>query len=177
MTTALLASTANAAALQAAAVPAWVWATLLMTGFVALSVATMVLARVALRQPAVTPSEPPEDEARRALDDIAAAGLVDRAAPAYYAALAGALRRYLARRFALPAGTMPVPEIERRLLARGEDEAWARRAAGLLERAEAAQSADEAPSRERAQADLTEAYEIVSAITPDVERETGGAEG
>lgn len=39
-----------ASAFVAAATPAWVWATLIMTGFVALSVATMALTRIAVKK-------------------------------------------------------------------------------------------------------------------------------
>jgi hypothetical protein len=45
------------------AVPAWVWATLLMAGFVALSVITIALVRIAVRQ---RPSR--EDKQRDPID-------------------------------------------------------------------------------------------------------------
>ena len=57
-----------ASPLIAAATPAWVWATLLMTGFVALSIATMALTRIAVKKhpedddragPAARPPRPP----------------------------------------------------------------------------------------------------------------------
>jgi len=150
-----------------ASTPSWVWAALTMAGFAGLSGATMALARLPLseRPPRLVtpPGETPEVAARRELDALAGEGLIERGdLKAYYQRLGACLRRYLAARFDLPATAMTPGELARRL---EEIEAgrWpARLAANLLEQCEAVQFAQYQPARERAEADLATAGEVIT---------------
>jgi hypothetical protein len=159
--------------------PAWVWATLVMAGFVALSAATMALARVAVRQapPAepAAPDEPPEALARRELDAIGAASLLEHGdLKQHYERIATALRRFLSSSFGIPAGALTAQEIELRLEAAGADRMAARLAMNLLAQAEAVLFANYDPARERAKADLAAAYQVVALVA---ETPTSPAQG
>ncbi len=69
---------ADVGALLAACPPAWVWATLLMAGFAALTVFTMLLARIpTLRRPPFNTNE--EDGDAELIEDNAGATDVDDA--------------------------------------------------------------------------------------------------
>ncbi len=145
--------------------PTWVWAALAMAGFVGLTVITMALARVPVTfspPPIPTRPAPPGDSVRKELDAIATAGLLAGGAlKEYYARIATCLRRYLAARFGAPAVAMTPQELEERLVEQGADPWPVRLAANLLRQAEAVQFAQYEPARERAEADLAAAYEIV----------------
>jgi hypothetical protein len=152
-----------------AGAPAWVWAVLVMTGFVALSAATMALARVAVRRappaPPVTPEEPPEAAARAELDAIAADGPTDAGdVKEHYQRISGCLRRFLSASLDLPAGALTAAELEGRLEAAGTDRLAARLAINLLAQCEAVLFAGYEPARERAEADLAAAYQVISLI-------------
>jgi hypothetical protein len=151
--------------------PAWVWATLLMAGFAALTVATMALARIPTieRPEPVVPERPAsaEDVARAELDAVAAAGHLDRGELlAYYSRIAACLRAYVSARFAVPATAMTPQELAARLEALDADRLAARLAVNMLEQCQAVQFAGYAPVRERAEADLAAAYAVVARTTP-----------
>ena len=146
--------------------PAWLWATLVMAGFVALSLVTMALARLPVRRPPLplTPRrvEAPDEGARRELDAIADAGLLRRdELKEYYGRIATCLRQYLSRRFDIPAVAMTPPELGGRLEELEVDRWPVRLAVNLLQQCEAVQFGQYQPARDRAAADLSAAYEVV----------------
>jgi hypothetical protein len=116
----------------------------------------------------VTPAAPlsPAEQARVALDALTGSG-ADTAA--YYASLAAIVRRYLSERYGFAAYAMTRRELQRHMT-REELGRWpARLVANLLEQCDAVQFAGFAPAAERADADLTAAYEIVELTEPDVD--------
>ena len=153
--------------LQASAgTPPWVWAALLMAAFAALTVLTMVLVRRAVLRPPPPPAgsrvEAPDEAARRELDEIAGAGLLDRGElKEHYGRIATCLRQYLSRRFDISAVAMTPPELALRLEELEVDRWPVRLALNLLQQCEAVQFAQYEPARERAEADLSTAYEVV----------------
>jgi len=108
----------------------------------------------------------PEDEARRRLDGAAAQFGTDRDYAAYYQALANVVRGYLTERFDFPAFALTTAELQRRMVARGMDRWQARLVGGLLEQCDAVLYAGYRPALERADADLTAAYEIIEMSRP-----------
>jgi hypothetical protein len=108
----------------------------------------------------------PEDQARRRLDGAAVQFRADRDYAAYYQALASVVRGYLTERFDFPAFALTTAELQRRMLARGMDRWQARLVGGLLEQCDAVLYAGYRPALERADADLTAAYEIVEMSRP-----------
>jgi hypothetical protein len=153
--------------LQASAgAPTWIWAALLAAAFVALTVLTMALVRLpVLHVPPLAvaaPIEAPGEAARRELDAIAGAGLLEQGElKEYYGRIASCLRAYLAYRFEVPARAMTAEELDGRLEALRVDRWPTRLAANLLEQCQAVQFARYEPARERAEADLATAYEVV----------------
>ena len=113
----------------------------------------------------------PEDEARLALDRDAASSLAEREYPAFYAAVATTVRRYLTQRFGFPAFALTTVELQARMVARGIDRWQARLVAGLLEQCDAVVFAGYRPAPERADSDLTAAYEIIEISRPPVAAE------
>ncbi len=156
--------------------PSWVWAALLMAGFVGLTAVTMALVRLPLVQkppPLIDPDEAPDEQARLTLDAISGSGLLDRGElREYYKRIASCLREYLGHRFDSAASTMTPQELERRLEALEVGRRPARIAVGLLQQCEAVQSAQHEPTRERAEADLSAAYELVTLTSA-----SGGEQG
>ncbi len=156
---------------QAAGPPRWPWAALIMAGFAGLTVITMLLVRPAMLRPAPQPVvarvEPSDVTARRELEAIGKAGLLERGELAeYYARIAACLRQYLSQRFEMPAVAMTPSELEARLDAQPLDRWPVRLAVNLLQQCEAAQFAQYEPARERAEADLGSAFEIVELTSP-----------
>ncbi len=153
--------------------PTWVWAALLIAAFAGLTVLTMVLVRYPVLRappPFSAPVEAPDEPARRELDAIAGAGLLDRGElREYYRRVASCLREYLSRRFAIPAVAMTAQELEGRLEALAVDRWPSRLAVNLLEQCQAVQFARYEPARERAEADLSSAYEVVALTLPPEE--------
>lgn len=97
---------------------------------------------------------------------------------AYYAGLAATVRRYLSERFAFGAYAMTRTEMERGMAGVGIDRWPARLTANLLEQCDAVVFAGFRPPRERIEADLTAAYEIVALTTDDDESPSlGGTAG
>ncbi len=146
--------------------PTWVWATLLMAAFAGLTVVTMALVRLPILRtppPLGVPAEAVDETARRELDDIASAGLLDRGElKEYYRRIASCLRQYLSRRFDIPAAAMTPQELEQRLEALALDRQRTRLTVNLLQQCQAVQFAQHEPARERAEADLSSAYEVVT---------------
>jgi hypothetical protein len=106
-----------------------------------------------------------EDGARERLD--AAAGLFragDYAAG--YARIASTLRAYLSERFAFPAFALTTAELASRMRDRDLDRWQARLVSGLLEQCDAVVYAGYRPAPERAERDITSAYEIVEMSRP-----------
>lgn len=157
--------------------PTWTWAALMMAAFAGLSVFTMVLARVpALSPPSAPVAEPVEHEdgdaetlVMRELAELEESGLLERGELAvFYGRLGESLRHYLANRYELPVVAMTPGEIERRLDETSMSRLAVRQAVSTLEQCQAVQFAGYAPARERAEADLGAAREIVR-LTSDVE--------
>lgn len=109
---------------------------------------------------AAPPPVPPEVAARAQLDALAHAGHGDPRA--YYATLAVTVRRYLSDRYGFPAYAMTRTELGRHMTAAGIDRWAGRLASNLLEQCDAVQFAGFEPAPERADADLTAAYEIIA---------------
>lgn len=162
--------------------PTWIWAALFMLGFAAVSVFTMALARVpTVRKPLATkpapilPARSPDDATLEAFDQIADARLLDRGELSeYYRRIGEGLRSYLAQRFDVPASAMTPRELEARLEATSMGKLAARQTIVTLEQCESVQFAGYVPARERAEADLLAAAEIVR-LTSD-SKTTGVAE-
>ncbi len=158
------------APLQASAgPPRWIWAALFMAGFAAISVFTMALARVpTLSRPPVSVTEhiEPEEDAQEvilvAFIDLEEAGLLDSGELIeYYTRLGARLRRYLSKRFHVSASAMTPSEIEEQLDATAMNKLAVRQAVSTLEQCQAVQFAGYEPARERAEADLVAAREVV----------------
>ncbi|MEX2245642.1 MAG: hypothetical protein WEC75_03055 [Dehalococcoidia bacterium] len=139
----------------------------IVAGFAVLTAFGYVLISRAIAQrpavPAAAPvaAVPPDVYARAALDAIAADGMGEADPREYYGRIAAVVRGYLSERFAFPAYAMTRRELEREMSAAGIDRWPARVTANLLEGCDAAQFAGFRPPPERADADLTAAYEIV----------------
>jgi len=138
--------------------------------YVAIFAALTALGYVMLRRivaiapppPASPPAPPgPREAARAALDALAARGFDPSAADAWYETLAGTVRRFLSDCFDFPAYAMTRTELQRGMVRAGVDRWPARLAANLLEQCDAVQFAGFVPPAERADADLTAAYEII----------------
>ena len=156
--------------------PAWIWAALFMTGFAAVSVFTMALARVpTLRKPPASQPAPilsaqsPDDAALEAFEGITEARLLERGELSeYYRRIGESLRSYLSRRFGVPASAMTPRELEAGLEATSMGKLAARQTVSTLRQCESVQFAGYMPARERAEADLMAAAEIVR-LTSDAE--------
>lgn len=103
----------------------------------------------------------PEDAARRALDEAAAAFSAEGDLGACYAALSATVREYLTRRFGFPAFALTTAELQAQMVFRGMDRWQARLVSGLLGQCDAVMFANYRPAVDRAQADITAAYEII----------------
>ncbi len=107
----------------------------------------------------------PEDSARRDLDR-AAGDLAGGNLPAYYAILAATVRGYLTDRFGFPAFALTTAELQTQMVTRGMDRWQARLVSGLLDQCDSVVFARYRPAPDRADADLTAAYEIVEMSRP-----------
>ena len=111
----------------------------------------------------------PTEAARASLDALAAAAAAGRDLAWYYASIAATVRRYLSERYGFPAYAMTRTELQRHMT-REELGRWpARLTANLLEQCDAVQFAGFSPAPERADADLTAAYEIIELTQPEGE--------
>jgi hypothetical protein len=136
-------------------------------------IAAAIWRRSILRQRAayVPPPRPvavgPEDLARDALDKAGIAFREDGDFDAYYTALGNAVRNYLTGRYEFPAFALTTRELEAEMLDRGLDRWQVRVAGGLLAQCDSVVYARYRPAMERADADLTAAYEIVEMSRPE----------
>lgn len=108
----------------------------------------------------------PEEEARAALDAIAAGDLGRADVAEYYTRIAATVRAYLSARFAFPAYAMTRSELEHGAERAGIDRWPARVIGNLLEQCDAVEFAAFLPAPERRAADLTAAYEIIELTAP-----------
>ena len=149
--------------------PKWIWAALFMAAFAAVSVFTMGLARVpTLRAPSASkpapspPEQSPDDAALEVFDQIADSLLLDKGELSeYYRRIGESLRGYITHRFGVPASAMTPRELEERLEATSMSKLAARQAVATLEQCQSVQFAGYVPARERAEADLMAAAEVV----------------
>jgi hypothetical protein len=127
------------------------------------------------RQPVFTPApvvrteELPEDRARGVLDTAGASFSLDGNYVEYYSSIGITVRRYLTERYGFPAFALTTRELEAEMLRRGVDRWQVRVASGLLEQCDSVVYARYRPASERADADLTAAYEIVEMSRPEPE--------
>jgi hypothetical protein len=112
------------------------------------------------------PLEAAEDRARGLLDRAGDAFARDGDFVIYYTALANTLREYLTARFGFPAFALTTTEMQEQMVRRGMDRWQARIVGGLLNQCDAVVYARYRPAAERADADLTAAYEIVEMSRP-----------
>ncbi|HLF79237.1 MAG TPA: hypothetical protein VJB57_17285 [Dehalococcoidia bacterium] len=128
--------------------------------------------RVLQRQPIAAEPEleviplSPEDRARAALDSAAREFAAARDFTAYYAAIGVTAREYLTERYGFAAFALTTSELQSEMQRRGLDRWQARLVAGLLTQCDSAVYAGYRPAHERADADLTAAYEIVEMSRP-----------
>jgi hypothetical protein len=113
----------------------------------------------------------PEDKARAALDQAGAHFAEDGDYVAYYAAIATTTRRYLSERHGFPAFALTTRELQAAMRREGIDRWQLRVAGGLLQQCDSVVYAHYRPAGERADADLTAAYEIVEMSRPQVAEE------
>jgi hypothetical protein len=154
----------------------------LYAGLVALTIALLLVValivwrtrRLARPAPAAVAPEPvvaAEDRARSGLDG--AAPLLHRGDyDAYYSTISVTVRSYLTERFEFPAFALTTTELQERMVRSGMDRWQARLVAGLLNQCDAVVFAQYRPAPERADADLTAAYEIVEMSRPAAPAET-----
>jgi hypothetical protein len=122
----------------------------------------------------------PEDRARRILDRAGTEFDATGDYVAYYAEIAVTIRNYLTERFGFSAFALTTSELQEAMSRRGHDRWQARLVGGLLSQCDAVVYAHYRPAKERADADLTAAYEIVEMSRPDdaapaeAEREAAG---
>ena len=108
----------------------------------------------------------PEDVARAALDAAGVRFTTTGDLVAYYTALGNAVRNYLTVRYGFPAFALTTRELEAEMMRLGLDRWQVRVAGGLLSQCDAVVYARYRPAGERANADLTAAYEIVEMSRP-----------
>jgi hypothetical protein len=113
----------------------------------------------------------PEDRARAALDEAGARFAEHGDYVAYYAAIAFTTRRYLSERHGFPAFALTTRELQAAMRREGIDRWQLRVAGGLLQQCDSVVYAHYRPAGERADADLTAAYEIVEMSRPQVVEE------
>jgi hypothetical protein len=136
---------------------------------VALIAFLMLRRRAKPRELTIEPAEDveaAEDRARGLLDRAGAAFEREGDYVAYYTALANTLREYLTARFGFPAFALTTTEMQEQMVRRGMDRWQARIVGGLLNQCDAVVYARYRPAAERADADLTAAYEIVEMSRP-----------
>lgn len=107
-----------------------------------------------------------EDLARVALDHLSAGGLpTRRTLKPYYGTLAQVVRRYLTERYAFPAIALTTSEMEERMARAGLDRWQARLVSGLLTECDSVHYAQYIPAQQRAEHDLSLAYEIIEVMS------------
>jgi hypothetical protein len=149
------------------------FAVLTALGYVLVARAIGGRPREAAFEPAPIPLTPAE-RARAALDALSVGDRRDLRA--YYADIAATVRRYLSERYAFPAYAMTRRELQRHMSRSGLDRWPARLTGNLLEQSDAVQFAGFEPASERADADLTAAYEIIELTQVDEAEPESGEE-
>ncbi|HEU0074196.1 MAG TPA: BatD family protein [Dehalococcoidia bacterium] len=117
----------------------------------------------------------PEDRARVVLDTAGAGFSLEGDYVEYYSSIGVTVRRYLTERYGFPAFALTTRELEAEMLNRGLDRWQVRVASGLLEQCDSVVYANYRPAAERADADLTAAYEIVEMSRPEPQPEEAAA--
>lgn len=117
----------------------------------------------------------PEDIARGILNHTRAAFDESGDYIRYYTSLGNTIRYYLTQRYGFPAFALTTRELEEAMVERELDRWQIRVSTGLLNQCDAVVYASYRPAMERADADLTAAYEIVEMSRP-VERALEGQE-
>jgi hypothetical protein len=153
--------------------PAWVVPAISAATIALIAVATLLFWRLRREQErvAVVP-EPvvavtsPEDRARLALDKTGVDFGAEADFTAYYRSIGVTVRTYLSERYGFPAFALTTRELESEMLRRGLDRWQVRVAGGLLTQCDSVVYAHYRPAAERADADLTAAYEIVEMSRP-----------
>jgi hypothetical protein len=107
-----------------------------------------------------------EDKARGQLDRAGVQFASTADYTSYYAAIAVTVRNYLTARYGFAAFALTTVELQYEMQRRGIDRWQARLVAGLLTQCDSAVYAGYRPAHERADADLTAAYEIVEMSRP-----------
>ena len=107
-----------------------------------------------------------EDRARGQLDRAGKVFAQDGDYVAYYTTIANTLREYLTARFGFPAFALTTTEMQEQMVRRGMDRWQARIVGGLLNQCDAVVYARYRPATERADHDLTAAYEIIEMSRP-----------
>jgi hypothetical protein len=157
---------------EAGSPPAGSLAPVLILATVALTVVGLVIWKLRRRQPLVVEVEPEpdtvvmEDVARAALDKAGREFAASNDYTAYYLAIGMTVRNYLSQRFDFAAFALTTSELQERMVRNGVDRWQARLAGGLLDQCDAVIYAQYRPARERADADLTAAYEIIEMSRP-----------
>jgi hypothetical protein len=121
----------------------------------------------------------PEDRARAILDAAGARFAADRDFVIYYGTIAVTVRNYLTERYGFHAFALTTVELRNEMNRRGIDRWQARLVDGLLTQCDSAVYARYMPALERADHDLTAAFEIVemSRPQPEPEPEVAAPEG
>jgi hypothetical protein len=125
--------------------------------------------RAAYVAPPVIDETPAEDRARTVLDTTGSGFSLGGDYVEYYSSIGVTVRRYLTERYGFPAFALTTRELESEMLKRGLDRWQVRVASGLLEQCDSVVYAHYRPAAERADADLTAAYEIVEMSRPEPE--------
>jgi hypothetical protein len=156
--------------------PGWILPALAASMATLVLVALLLLVRMrALKRraayvpPPVVSEELPEDRARVVLDTTSASFSLEGDYIEYYSSIGVTVRRYLTERYGFPAFALTTRELENEMLRRGLDRWQVRVASGLLEQCDSVVYAQYRPAAERADADLTAAYEIVEMSRPEEE--------
>lgn len=148
------------------------FAGLLALAVVLLAVITVLIVRMMRPAPAPAPEAldtgelGPEDRARAILEAAGVAFGADRDFVAYYGAIAVTIRNYLTERYGFPAFALTTFELRNEMGRRGIDRWQARLVDGLLTQCDSAVYARYRPALERADLDLTTAFEIVEMSRP-----------
>jgi hypothetical protein len=119
--------------------------------------------------PVAVQEDLPEDRARGVLDTAGANFGIGGDYVEYYSSIGVTVRQYLTERYGFPAFALTTRELESEMLRRGLDRWQVRVASGLLEQCDSVVYANYRPAAERADADLTAAYEIVEMSRPEPE--------
>ncbi len=154
--------------------PAWVVPAISAAAIALVIIGTLLFWRLrSLQQRATYVPEPvvavasPEDRARLVFDKTGVVFGAEGDYVAYYSSIGVTVRTYLSERYGFPAFALTTRELESEMLRRGLDRWQVRVAGGLLSQCDSVVYAQYRPAAERADADLTAAYEIVEMSRPE----------